>query len=422
MKSNETPVQWPSRRTLLAGAGAALWAPAVLAQAAPRVIVVGGGFGGASCARMLAQLGLGVTLVEPEAVYTACPHSNAVISGNLDLAAQQFGYAALEQAGVRVVQSRASRIDASARTIVTAAGASLPYDRLVLAPGIDFRFDAIEGYDEAATQIMPHAWKAGAQTLLLRDLLRAMPDGGTFIISAPAGPHRCPPAPYERASLVAGYFLQHKPKSKILILDSKESFPHRIDFLAAWQRLYGSMIEWVPLSSSGKVIAVDASAKILTTDFDSHACDVANVIPPQKAGAIAEQAGVADRSGWCPVDASSFESMLVPGIHIIGDAMSAGSIPRSASAAQAEGRACAAAIAALFGQKAPAGGRLASICYAAVSPHEAFSIQGSYLPLADGFAEVAGSTGPAQTSPEWRAQQAALARDWFTQITHDTFG
>ena len=413
----------PTRRNVLAGAGATLFAPAALVRAPPQVVVVGGGFGGATCARELARFGIGVTLVESSPFYTACPASNAVIAGNRELAAQQFDYAALERAGVRLAKIRASQIDANARMIHAMDGATLSYDRLVLAPGIDFRFDAIAGYDEAATQIMPHAWKAGAQTLLLRDQLRTMQDGGTFIISAPAGPHRCPPAPYERASLVADYFLRQKPKSKILILDAKDSFPHREDFLAAWKRLYGSMIEWVPLSSSGNVIAVDIASKILTTDFDSHPCDVANIIPPQKAGAIAQQAGVTDRSGWCPVAAASnFQSTLVPGIHIIGDAMSAGTIPRSASAAHSEGKACAAALAAVYGKAAPATGTLASTCYASVSPQEAFSIRGNFAPQGDGFAELAGSTGTAPTSPELRAQEAVSARDWFKEISHDIFG
>ena len=409
------------RRKMLAGMAATLLAPAVLAQAPPRIIVIGGGFGGASCARALRRLGLAVTLVEANPVYTACPLSNGVLTGLREMGDQQFSYAGLERAGVMLVRGTAAGIDATARSVQLADGSRMAYDRLVVAPGIDFRFDAIAGYSEAASHTLPHAWKAGAQTILLRDQLAAMRDGGLFVISVPDTPYRCPPAPYERASLVAHYFKAQKPRSKIILLDAKDVFPRRAEFQEAWQRLYPGMVEWVPLSSSGKVTSVDVAGMVLTTDFDSYACDVANIIPPQKAGRIAHGASLADRSGWCPVNALTFESLLVPGVHVIGDAMTAGPVPRSASAAQAEGRACAGAIAAMVAGADVPSQTLASTCYAFAAPEEAFPIRGHYAPGAEGFAEVAAAPD-APSGAARRASEAENGRVWFEGIGREVFG
>ena len=215
----------------------------------------------------------------------------------------------------------------------------------MLAPGIDIRWGALPGYDEAAAAQMPHAWKAGEQTLLLRRQLEAMDDGGLVVISAPANPFRCPPGPYERASLIAHYLKTKKPKSKLIVLDAKDAFSKQRLFQAAWAELYPGLLEWVPLSKGGNVTSVDAATRTLVTDFGKHQAKVANVIPPQKAGRIAEVAGVADRSGWCPIDPVTFESKLQPGIHVIGDAAIAGAMPKSAFAANSQAKVCAAAVA-----------------------------------------------------------------------------
>jgi hypothetical protein len=207
-----------------------------------------------------------------------------------------------------------------ARVVTLTNGAPASYDRLVLAPGIDINWGALPGYNEAASERMPHAWKAGEQTLLLRRQLEAMEDGGTVIISAPANPFRCPPGPYERASLIAYYLKTKKPKSKLIILDAKDAFSKQRLFENAWKELYPGMLEWVSLSAGGKVTSVDASSRTFVTEFGKHKASVANVIPPQKAGRIAERAGVTDRSGWCPVEPVAFESKQQPNIHVIGDA------------------------------------------------------------------------------------------------------
>src|SRR5271165_6441391 len=315
-----------TRRAFLRGsvatASAALLTGPALAQGRARVAVLGGGFAGASCARELqrADPRFAVTLVEENPIYTACPFSNTVIAGLRDIAAQRFGYDALRAEGVAVIQDRASSVDPQKRLVSLSGGSALGYDRLVLAPGIDIRWGALPGYDQAAAEVMPHAWIAGEQTLLLRRQLEAMADGGTVVISAPANPFRCPPGPYERASLIAYYLKTKKPRSKLIVLDTKDSFSKQRLFQAAWQQLYRGVLEWVSLSNGGKVTSVDPATRTLVTDFASYKADVANVIPPQRAGHLAEIASVADQTGWCPIDPVTFESRLQADIHVIGDA------------------------------------------------------------------------------------------------------
>lgn len=417
-----------SRRTFLRsaafGATAAAMSRRAVAQATPRVVVVGGGFGGATCARELKRSGFDVTLVEASPIYTACPFSNAVIAGLRPIEDQQFKLDAVGQAGVDIVQQQATRVDPQARRVTLADGSTLTYDRLVLSPGIDIRFDGLPGYDEAASATLPHAWKAGEQTILLRRQLEAMDDGGTVIISAPANPFRCPPGPYERASLIAYYLKTHKPRSKLLILDAKDTFSKQSLFQAAWQELYPGMIEWVSLSLGGKVIEVDAKTRTLVTDFDRHTGDVVNVIPPQRAGAIAQAAGVADRSGWCPIDPVTFESRLQPNIHVIGDASIAGGMPKSAFSANAQGKVCAAAVAGLLRGQMPAAPKLINTCYSLVAPEYGISVAGVYRPVNGVLADVEGAGGvsPAKAPPSFRAQEAAYAEAWFRTITAEVFG
>ncbi|MGC2778847.1 MAG: NAD(P)/FAD-dependent oxidoreductase [Bradyrhizobium sp.] len=411
---------------LIAATAAMLAAPAVLrAQSVPRVIVIGGGFGGASCARALRQADgrLDVTLVEANTTFTSCPLSNEVIAGLRDIGAQQFGYDRIAAEGVRVILQAATAIDAAAHKITLADGTTLAYDRLVLAPGIDIDFTALQGYDEAASEVMPHAYKAGAQTLLLRRQIEAMPDGGTVAIAIPANPSRCPPAPYERASLIAHYLKTHKPKSKVLILDAKDNFSQQKLFEQAWQQLYPGMIERIPLSQGGRVTGVEIATRAVVTEFGNYNPDVANIIPPQKAGRIAALAGAADRTGWCPIDPVTFASKLAPDMHVIGDACLGGGIPKSAGAAQAQGKACAAVIARDLTGRQSEPPPLTGICYSIVAPDYAFSLAGVYQPKGDIFAEVEGGrTSPVDAPRETRAQEAEATETWFKALTHDAFG
>ena len=417
-----------TRRKAVLGitAAAALARPSILrAQASGRVVVVGGGFGGAACARALkrARDDLHVMLIEPNAVFTACPFSNAVIAGLREIEAQRFGYDKIAADGVTLIAQAVTMIEPERRSVMTADGVALPYDRLVLSPGIDFHLEALPGYDAPAAQKMPHAWKAGAQTLLLRRQLEAMADGGTVAIAIPANPSRCPPAPYERASLIAHYLKTRKPRSKVLILDAKDSFSQQRLFERAWKELYGDMIERIGLSQGGRVTSVDPATMAIVTEFGNYTPDVANVIPPQRAGSIAGIAGAADATGWCPIDPVSFESKLVSNIHVIGDACLGGAIPKSASAASAQGRACAAAIVNLLAGRAPEPPRLTGVCYNVVAPGYGFSLAGNYQPRGDIFAEVEGAaTSPVDAPRELRAREASEAERWFDTIMAETFG
>ncbi|QAU48352.1 NAD(P)/FAD-dependent oxidoreductase [Bradyrhizobium guangzhouense] len=418
-----------TRRTAVLGitaAAASLARPSLLrGQSKGRVVVVGGGFGGAACARALkrAQAGLQVILIDPNAIFTACPFSNEVIAGLRNIDAQQFGHEKVAAEGVTVIGQTVTTIAPEQRSVMTADGVALPYDRLVLSPGIDFHFEALPGYDEAASAKMPHAWKAGAQTLLLRKQLEAMEDGGTVAIAVPANPSRCPPAPYERASLIAHYLKTKKPRSKVLILDAKDNFSQQRLFEKAWKELYGDMIERIGLSQGGRVTSVDPSTKTIVTEFGNYTPDVANVIPPQRAGHIAESAGATDVTGWCPIDPVTFESKLVRNVHVIGDACLGGGIPKSASAAGAQGKACAAAIVSLLAGRTPETPRLTGVCYNIVAPGYGFSLSGNYQPKGDVFAEVeGGATSPVDAPREVRTREATDAERWFRTITADTFG
>lgn len=410
----------------ITAATATLARPSVLrAQSTGRVVVVGGGFGGAACARALkrAQGDLQVILIEPNAIFTSCPFSNEVIAGLRDIEAQQFGHDKLADEGVTLINQAVTTIEPQQRSIMTADGVALPFDRLVLSPGIDFHFEALPGYDDTASEKMPHAWKAGAQTLLLRRQLEAMDDGGTIAIAIPANPSRCPPAPYERASLIAHYLKTRKPRSKVLILDAKDNFSQQRLFETAWKELYGDMIERIGLSQGGRVTSVDPASRTIVTEFGNYTPDVANVIPPQRAGHIAELAGATNATGWCPIDPVTFESTLVKSVHVIGDACLGGGIPKSAAAASAQGKACAAAIVNLLAGRAPEAPRLTGVCYNTVAPGYGFSLAGNYQPRGDIFAEVeGGATSPVDAPRELRAREAAEAERWFQTITADTFG
>lgn len=402
--------------------------PAVAPKAAPKVVIIGGGFGGATCAKYLRvyDADIEVTLVEQNATYTTCPGSNWVIGGLRKMEDLSQNYNALRtKHGVNVVNDRVTAIDADKRMVRLAGGRTLSYDRLVVSPGIDFRWNSIEGYDEAASQLIPHAWKAGAQTTLLIKQLQAMPDGGRFIMSAPPMPFRCPPGPPERISMVAHYLKTNKPKSKILILDSKENFSKQDLFMDAWNQLYPGMIEHVPLSKDGKVVRVDPKTRTLYTEQGTaHRGDVINIIPAQRAGDIATASGLANKDGWCPVDHQTFESTQVPNVHVIGDSSSAGPIPKSGHMANNIGKMAAASIVSAFrgGKRPPSS--LVNTCYSLVSPSYGISIAAVYR--LDEKGQIAGVRGAGGVSPKevsdlFRLQEARFAQGWYSSIVDDSF-
>ena len=391
-----------------------------------RLVIIGGGFAGATLARFAKALEprLGVTLIEARARYTACPMSNLVLAGERELNQQTFDYKALAAAGVQVIKGYAVDVDGAQQRVMLRGGERVEYDRLVLAPGVQLNFDQLSGYSRQGAQDMPHAWQAGAQTTLLRRQLQAMPDDGLAIISVPPAPYRCPPGPYERASLIASYFKQAKPKARILILDSNDRFSKQALFQQGWRDLYGDIIRWQSASNDGRVIRVEPATMRVHTDFDTYQPDVANIIPPQQAGDIAHRAGVTDSSGWCPVESVSFESNRQPNIHVIGDAAIAAPMPKSAFAANAQAKVCAIALVRLFRGIRPEPTVLANTCYSYLKPGHAISVAGAYRTDNGEFSAIASASGasPIDATRALRQQEAAHAADWFSAITEETFG
>ena len=309
--------------------------------------------------------------------------------------------------GVKVVHDAVTSVDSAKKTVAISGGETIAYDRLVLAPGIDFRWDQIEGYDAAAAEKVPHAWKAGQQTILLRNQLEAMEDGGVVIIAPPANPFRCPPGPYERASLIAHYLKTKKPRSKILIIDSKDKFSKMPLFIEGWKKLYGSMIEWVPQNKDGPVTEVDVANRTVLTDFGTkHKGAVVNVIPPQMAGKVATIAGVVSKSGWAPVEHRTFESTMKKDIHVIGDAAIGSPMPKSGFSASGQGKAVAAAAVDILAGRVPSDPSLANTCYSLIAPEYGISVakiyawRGGKLVGVDGSGESVPRAHPPPSVPQ----------------------
>jgi len=342
-----------------------------------------------------------------------------------DWASIGHGFDGLRAAGINVIHATAEQIDGAARRVILNDGQSLDYDRLILSPGIDFRWDALAGYDEAAAEIVPHAWKAGPQTQALKAQLEAMEDGGLFVMSITDGAFRCPPGPYERASMVAHYLKTHKPRSKVVLLDSKDTFSKQALFQQGWQALYGEMIEWVSLTDDGQVLRVDAAAREVETTFGTrHRADVLNVVPPQKAGWIAERAGVTDQTGWVPVKGNTFESMLVPDIHVVGDATIAAPMPKSGFCANAQAKVAAAAISADLAGRAPPPASFANTCYSLIGPDWGISVAGVYAADGDAIVEIpdSGGVSPIDADAAFRKAEAEYGAGWYASITADIWG
>lgn len=400
------------------------WTRNAGAQAA-RVVVIGGGAGGAILARTLARSGAGldITLIEPKTRYTTCFFSNRYITGLQDFDSITHGYERLaDNHGVRVLHQAATAIDAQARTVKLSGGETIGWDRLVVAPGIDFRWDAIEGYGPQAAEIMPHAWRAGAQSQILRAQLEAMENGGTFLIAPPESPYRCPSGPYERVSLVAHYFKQAKPKSKILILDAKSEFPLQAQFEEGWANHYADMIEVIPADFSGGPRAVNPSAMTVMSEDDDFKVAVANIIPPQFSGKIARDAGLADDSGWCPVNQESFESAIIPGIHVIGDAAIASPMPKAGYTANLQAKICARDIILTLTGKAVDPPVTSGACWSHITPDNAVREYAEY--------EISGGTikrtildiSLTGEDDNLRAATAGAADRWYRDITSEMFG
>jgi sulfide dehydrogenase [flavocytochrome c] flavoprotein subunit len=425
-----------NRRDFVKATGAvaavgAIGAPTIALGNTKKVVVVGGGTGGATAAKYIkmADESIDVTIIEPNDSYYTCYMSNEVLGGKRTMDQIKHGYDGLKARGINVVQEAATAIDPEKKVVKTASG-EFPYDRCVVSPGVSMLYDKIENYSEEAAQKMPHAWKAGEQTQILRSQLEAMDDGGVVIIVAPPNPFRCPPGPYERASQIAMYLQEAKPKSKVLILDNKQKFSKQGLFTQGWEKLYGfgtenSLIEWQP-GPDAEVVAVDPDNMSVETSFgDEVKGAVINVIPPQSAGQIAIDSGLADDTGWCPVDKKTFESTLHAGVHVIGDACIATKMPKSGYAANSQGKVAAAAIVALMNGDEPGVPAYVNTCYSIIGKDYGISVAAVYR-LAEDGATIAGVEGSGGLTPS-DAPDFALAREvqyaysWYDNIVHDIF-
>jgi sulfide dehydrogenase [flavocytochrome c] flavoprotein chain len=359
-----------------------LFARPAYARTEAKVVVIGGGAGGATVAGTLKTLlpDLDVTLVEPQAKYTSCFFSNAYIGGFYKFGNLTHGYDGLTALGVKIIHERAEAIDTIKKTVDLKNKKQLTYDRLVVAPGIDFKWSAIEGYSQTAAETMPHAWRGGDQTLALRHRLEKMEDGGTVVIAAPKMPYRCPPGPYERACVVANYLKQAKPKSKLVILDAKLTFSKQAAFQEAFEKYYKDIIE-LHLSNDiddFTVTRVDlGDGEVRTKAGLNIKAAVANIIPPQTAGEIAVKSGLAEPD-WCPIDPETFASTKAESVYVLGDSAIANEMPKSAFSAHSQGVAIAARIAAELEARRPDPARYRNTCWSIVAPDDAIKIGADY--------------------------------------------
>jgi len=387
-----------------------------IAGAKPRVVVVGGGYGGATCARYLKLWDpkIDVTLIEMNDKFVSCPLSNTVLGGINKLEDLTFSYNGLKKAGVKLVKDEVIGFDTAKRLVKCKSGKTFAYDRLVLSGGIELRFDLIEGFDAAAQKTIMHAWKAGPQTATLRKQLEAMPDGGVYALSIPPTPYRCPPGPYERVCMVANYFKAAKPKSKILVLDSNSDIVSKKGlFLAAWKKHYDGMIEYRPNS---KPVRLDAAKKTLVLDVEDVKADVLNVVPPMRAHGLTALAGVRDdKDNWCTVDFRTLESKVVPNVHIIGDSISAPT-PKSGSMANNYGKVCAAAIVELFkGGQADNTPVITNTCFSATSANIATHVATVWRLNAEGKWDTpkgASGVSKEESELEWHYMESWAKNIW----------
>ncbi|MCK5262571.1 MAG: FAD-dependent oxidoreductase [Gammaproteobacteria bacterium] len=395
------------------------------ATAAYRVVIVGGGFGGATCANYLKHFdpAIDVTLVEPKKEFVTCPFSNTVLAGLHDMEFITHNYDRLRDHNkIHVVNDTVIDIDATKKIVILNNGNKLSYDRLVISPGIGFRWGLIKGYDDEASHIMPHAWRAGEQTILLRKQLQAMDDGGVVIIAPPPEPFRAPPAPYERASLIAYYLKKAKPKSKVLIVDSNKTFAKQSLFEAGWKKLYPGMIEWVSGSDVGRIERVDAgSMQLFSSSGQEFKGAVVNLIPPQQANTIAVNTALTDQDGWCPVNQKTFESLKQKDIHVIGDASIVGDMPKTGHAANTQAKICAANIVSdIRGVAIPEMVYSTSI-YSLLSKKYAISRASVYRLKDNKIKAVSVKDSPNKASKKTRLQESKYALGWYKSITADAF-
>ncbi|MCF6306267.1 MAG: NAD(P)/FAD-dependent oxidoreductase [Rhodobacteraceae bacterium] len=417
------------RGFLGAGVAAAATASAPMVMAGghgkPKVVVVGGGAGGATAARYIAKDSGGaidVTLIEPTRTYYTCFFSNLYLGGYRDMASLGHSYGGLASQGINVVHDWAIGVDRDAKTVMLAGGGSVPYDKLILSPGIDFRDGAVEGWDLSSQNAMPHAYKAGSQTELLKSQIDAMPAGGTFAMVAPPNPFRCPPGPYERISMVAHHLKNNNPTAKILILDPKAKFSKQGLFQDGWARHYGNMIEWVGPDFGGDMVSVDPGAMEVNIDGEVTKVDVCNVIPAMKAGKIAEIAGVTNDAGWAPVDPHTMASREDGDIYVLGDSAQQGDMPKSGFSANSQAKVCAMAVRGALTGSATFPARFSNTCWSLIETDDGIKVGASYEATDEKIAKTSGFVSQVGEDDATRAATYQESIGWYDGITADMFG
>jgi len=420
-----------TRRRFVALAGtslaaAPLFARRAVAQAKPQVVVIGGGPGGATVARYVKKDSSGaaeVILIEPQKTFTTCFFSNLYVGGLRDFNSITHSYDKVEREGIKVVHEAAAAVDRDKREVVLAGGARLAYDRLVVAPGIDLKWDSVPGYSEAAAEAMPHAWKPGAQTQLLVRKLNALNDGDTIVMICPPNPYRCPPGPYERISMFA-HVLKSKGhrQSKIVALDAKDTFSKQALFMEGWEKHYPGMIEWQDPKMHGGIKSVDPNSGEVTTDLATYKAALVNVIPAQMAGKIARDAGLADASGYCPIHPESMKSKMDDKIFVVGDACIPGDMPKSAFSANSQAKVAAMTIRGELAGSRTFPARYSNTCWSLIAPDDDVKVGGTYEPGDGKLKAVTTFISQTDEAPEVRRQNYKESLDWYAAITADVFG
>ena len=407
-------------------AATTLAAPSVFAagHGKPRVVVVGGGAGGATAARYIAKDskgGIDVTLIEPSRMYYTCFFSNLYLGGIKTIDDLGHSYGTMAAGGVNVVHDWAVGVDRDAKTVSLAGGGSVPYDKLILSPGIDFVDGAVEGWDLSSQNAMPHAYKGGSQTELLKSQIAAMPQGGTFAMVAPPNPYRCPPGPYERVSMVAHYLSANNPTAKIIVADPKPKFSKQGLFQEGWANHYEGMIDWIGDDFGGGNVSVDPNAMTVTIDGEITKVDVCNVIPAMKAGRIAELAGVTN-GNWAPVNAADMSTKADADVYVLGDASQQGDMPKSGFSANSQAKVCANAVrGALTGSKVfPA--KFSNTCWSLIDTNDGVKVGATYEATDEKISKVDGFISQTGETAEMRKATYEESEGWYAGITADMFG
>lgn len=419
-----------NRREFLATGSAlatlAVAAPA-LAQAKPRVVVVGGGPGGVTAAKYIAkdsQGGIDVVLVEPQRQFTTCFHSNLYLGGYRSFESITHGYDKVSAAnGFRMNHQMASRVDREKKEVLLADGSRLGYDRLVLSPGIDLKYDSVPGWGREHEETMPHAWRAGPQTQLLKARLDAVPDGGVIVMIAPPNPYRCPPGPYERVSMMAHVLkASGRRRAKIIVLDPKESFSKQGLFQEGWEKHYPGMVEWIGPKVHDGIKSVDPKTNTVVTGFETYEkVALVNVIPAQMAGAIARDAGLANASGFCPIDPASMKSGNDANIYVLGDACIAGDMPKSGFSANSQAKVAALMVRGELVNARTFPARYANTCWSLIETDDTVKVGGRYEAKDGKITAVETFISKTGETAELRKQTQEENMGWYAGITADMF-